>query len=78
MDLHNNMIGLDYRYKQFRGTWWGDRNNWFKWSFLVAQYVNDQANGEYVPEWHVQVPTEDEAWVREAYILNWKYIYFQP
>ena len=55
MDLHNNAIGYDHKYRSFRGRWIRDRYNWNKWARSVRDYVNaedgsEPKNGEFM-EW---------------------------
>jgi hypothetical protein len=41
MDLWNNDIGRDHKYKDFRGRWLLDRWNWELWASKVRTYVNE-------------------------------------
>ncbi|HLL45513.1 MAG TPA: hypothetical protein VK399_02345, partial [Longimicrobiaceae bacterium] len=79
MDYHNNDIGREVRYKNFRGHWLWDRWDWKEWAEKVRNYVNTTSNGEYIPEWKTNPPsTLQEANARAAMTPNWKYIYFAP
>jgi hypothetical protein len=79
MDYHNNDIGREVRYKNFRGHWFWDRWDWKEWAEKVRNYVNTTSNGEYISEWRTNPPsTLAEANARAAMTPNWKYIYFAP
>jgi hypothetical protein len=78
MDFHNNDIGREVRYKNFRGHWLWDRWDWKEWAVKVRSYVNTSSNAEYVVEWSTTPPTLAEAQGRAAWTPNWKYIYFLP
>jgi hypothetical protein len=77
MDLHNNEIGLDHKYRHFRADRIWDRWNTDKWSRRVRDYVQDAANGTYIAEWNQSVPTLEAAWQRESVVPRSSYIYFQ-
>ena len=46
MDLHNNAIGYDHKYRDFRGRWIRDRYDWKLWSRKVRDYVNAMDGSE--------------------------------
>ncbi len=76
MDLHNNDLGREVKYKHFRDHWFWDRWNWQAWARKVRDYVNDTNNGEFIAEWRDGNPTESEARAREQLVPDWRYIYF--
>jgi hypothetical protein len=79
MDYHNNDIGREVRYHNFRGHWLWDRWDWKEWAEKVRNYINTPTNEEYIPEWKTNPPsTLQEANARAAMTPNWKYIYFAP
>jgi hypothetical protein len=78
MDLHNNFIGREIRYKNFRGHWLWDRWDWNEWAVKVRDYINTSSNAEYIPEWKNATPTLEQARSRASAVPNWKYIYFAP
>lgn len=78
MDLHNNAIGREVRYRNFRGHLVWDRWDWREWAEKVRNYINHSDNAEYIPEWRTSPPTLEEARAREQLVPNWKYIYFVP
>lgn len=79
MDLHNNDIGRDHKYKNFRGHWLWDRWDWQEWAEKVRNYINYSPNAEYLSEWQTNPPaTRDEASARAAMVSNAKYIYYLP
>ena len=56
MDLHNNAIGYDHKYRSFRGRWIRDRYNWKLWSRNVHAYVKAMdgsmaKNGKLMETW---------------------------
>ena len=62
MDLHNNAIGYDHKYRDFRGRWIRDRYDWKLWSRKVRDYVNamdgsEPKNGVFMETWDKQPPT---------------------
>ncbi len=78
MDLHNNDLGREVKYKHFRAHWFWDRWNWQAWAWKVRDYVKDTNNGEFIAEWRDGDPTESEAWARKQLVPDWRYIYFAP
>ncbi|HEX7241816.1 MAG TPA: hypothetical protein VF263_16160, partial [Longimicrobiaceae bacterium] len=79
MDLHNNDIGRDVKYSNFRGHWLWDRWDWKEWAVKVRSYVNYYNNAQYIAEWRSSPPgTHSAAQTRAAQVPNWKYIYFAP
>ena len=46
MDRHNNAIGYDHKYRDFRGRWIRDRYDWKLWSRKVRDYVNAMDGSE--------------------------------
>ena len=40
MDLHNNKIGRVTRYREFRGSFFGDLNNWRGWGINIRNFLN--------------------------------------
>lgn len=79
MDLHNNYVGYEAKYKNFRGHWLWDRWDWQEWAVRVRNYINHPENAEYIEEWKTSAPaTIEEAHAREQLVPNWKYIYFRP
>jgi hypothetical protein len=75
MDLHNNAIGREVRYRNFRGHLVWDRWDWREWAEKVRNYMMRPENAEYIPEWTTP-PTLAEARAREQLVPRWKYIYF--
>ncbi len=45
MDYHNNNVGRDTQYDQFRGKWLADMHNWELWGRKVRDFVNISNNG---------------------------------
>jgi hypothetical protein len=79
MDLHNNDIGRDHKYKNFRGHWLWDRWDWQEWAEKVRNYINYSPNAEYLSEWQTNPPTtRNEASSRTAMVPDAKYIYYLP
>ena len=76
MDLHNNDIGRSHRYHRFRGHYVWDRWDYGEWARKVRDYIDNDANAEYIPEWSTIEPTTAEAWAREECVPDEKYIYF--
>jgi hypothetical protein len=77
MDYHNNDIGREVKYRNFRGHWLWDRWDWKEWAVKVRDYVRYAPNGEYIPEWDSNPPTTFfDAQGREVAVPEWKYIYF--
>lgn len=77
MDLHNNDIGRSHGYHSFRGHYVWDRWDWGEWARKVRNYVNNDANAEYIPEWKAQPqPSTEASWARESCVPDAKYIYF--
>ncbi|CAA9346664.1 MAG: hypothetical protein AVDCRST_MAG68-3959 [uncultured Gemmatimonadetes bacterium] len=77
MDLHNNDIGREVRYRNFRGHLVWDRWDWKEWGEKVRNYMNRSENAEYIPEWK-SAQTIEAAQAREQLVPDWKYIYFKP
>lgn len=77
MDLHNNDIGREVRYRAFRGHLVWDRWDWREWAEKVRNYMNRPENAEYIPEWVTSRPSLDAAKAREQLVPAQKYIYFQ-
>lgn len=79
MDYHNNDIGREVKYKNFRGHWLWDRWDWKEWGEKVRNYIDYSPNAEYIPEWNTNPPaTLQDANARASAVPNWKYIYFLP
>ncbi|MEW5927646.1 MAG: hypothetical protein AB1941_09180 [Gemmatimonadota bacterium] len=79
MDYHNNDIGREVKYKNFRGHWLWDRWDWKEWAEKVRNYINTPTNEEYIAEWKTSRPaTLQEANARASLVPDWKYIYFAP
>jgi hypothetical protein len=77
MDYHNNDIGREVKYRNFRGHWLWDRWDWKEWAVKVRDYVRYAPNGEYIPEWDSNPPqTFYDAQAREVAVPEGKYIYF--
>jgi hypothetical protein len=79
MDLHNNDIGRDHRYKSFRGRRILDRWDYKLWTRNIRDYISDEAaNGVFIPEWrdNPQMSTA-EAWAMAACVPADKYIFFR-
>jgi hypothetical protein len=77
MDLHNNAIGREVRYRSFRGHLVWDRWDWREWAEKVRNYMNRSENGEFISEWGTVEPTLEQARAREQLVPSWKYIYFR-
>lgn len=79
MDVHNNAIGREVRYRSFRGHWLWDRWDWQEWAEKVRNYINRSGNAEYIPEWQNESAVTSQAAAQRAGLVpNWKYIYFLP
>lgn len=79
MDLHNNVIGSEVKYRAFRGHWLWDRWDWKEWAEKVRNYINRSENEEYIPEWKYESTiTSEAAKAREQQVPNAKYIYYLP
>lgn len=76
MDLHNNYIGHEVKYKDFRGHWLWDRWDATEWAEKVRNYINRSENAEYIPGWLSSPPDESDAWIREGSVPRSKYIYY--
>ncbi|MBQ5958943.1 MAG: hypothetical protein IJL44_07140 [Bacteroidales bacterium] len=45
MDIHNNRIGRETKYWQFRGSYFDDMNNIQAWIFRIYNYITTSSNG---------------------------------
>ena len=75
MDLHNNKIGRDTRYRQFRGRWWKDRRDWRRWSGRVKGFVDNTNNG-FLMNWRSNEPDTQRARREANNVPNTRYIWY--
>lgn len=79
MDLHNNDIGREHRYKSFRGRRILDRWDYKLWTSNIFVYIDDEAaNGVLVTGWQANPQmTTEEAWTMIACVPAQKYVFFR-
>jgi hypothetical protein len=77
MDYHNNDLGREAKYEHFRGHWFWDRWSWGVWGHRVRRYIDDPANGAFLPSLQDQSLSEQAARSIRQTVPAYMYIYFR-
>ena len=72
MDLHNNHVGRNSRYKDLRGT---EKSNWIDWAYNVKSFVEDTIRNAQYQNWNKEIPLfvikEEESKSNDRLYLYW-------
>lgn len=72
MDLHNNHVGRNSRYKDLRGT---EKSNWIDWAYNVKLFVEDTIQNAQYQNWNKEIPLfvikEEESKSNDRLYLYW-------
>ena len=72
MDLHNNHVGRNSRYRELRGA---EKSNWIDWAYNVKSFVEDTTRNAQYQNWNKELPLlvikEEEAKANDRLYLYW-------
>ncbi len=76
MDYHNNLVGREGKYREFRGALIADLYNWEGWAINVKTYVNNEDNGINM-DWESDPATSNSVIDEDiADVSNTTYVYY--
>ncbi len=72
MDLHNNHVGRNSRYRDLRGA---ENSNWIDWAYNVKSFVEDTTSNAQFQNWNKEIPLfvirEEESKSNDRLYLYW-------